>query len=765
VLDFGLAKALAPAGESNVDVANSPTMSAHATELGMILGTAAYMAPEQARGRPVDKRADIWAFGVVLFEMLTGRQLFTGETVSDTLAAVLRQEIDWTSLPTDTPAPVRQLLQRCLTRDRRQRLRDIGDAAFALEPSSDDAPAHVERATAAPRGVRSRAFAWTIAAIALAAAVALAVALARALVRDRTSAAAPALDLAITPPDGADFRIGVNVGSAVVSPDGAKVAFVAPVGGTARLWVRSLSRDDAHPLPGTDNAYYPFWAPDSRRIAFFSGARLLATSIDAGLPSVLAPAPLGRGGAWTDRGVVIFAPNAGGSLFTVSDAGGEVKPLTTLDTARGENAHYWPVALPGTDAFLYFVRSAQPEHNGIYVGHLDRRPATRVISSLSSGLYAPGRAPGEPGYLLWAQDRQLLAQPLDVATGTLAGRSSVVADDVEVDNAQLSVYASVSRTGDLVWASARASDMTLTLVDRSGRPLKPLSLPAEIQGEIGQPLFSPDGSKILFTHFVGGSADIWLHNLTTGATSRVTSGPGFKESPDWAPDGRRIAYQVSLPGSAVKIVVQRLDGAAAPLEISLAGERQNNAPFTFAPDGASLIVAATRDSRLELHTVPLDSPRPAPVAFSGTSPSRRIAIAPDGRWIAFGTELNGRRATSVARLVRTPEGFVLGAQQVTIAVEGSSTIPVWRRDGREIAYMSNGQVVAAPVTTNGDAITIGLATPLFASAVSSASPAMSPDGMRFVIVDKPNALHQTLHLVTDWYARLGNATNAGDRTR
>jgi Tol biopolymer transport system component len=767
VLDFGLAKALAPAGESNVDVANSPTMSAHATELGMILGTAAYMAPEQARGRPVDKRADIWAFGVVLFEMLTGRQLFTGETVSDTLAAVLRQEIDWTLLPAGTPTGVRRLLQRCLERDRRQRLRDIGDAAIVLE-TPDEAPARAADAIA-PRGWRSPRLAWTLAALASVVAAALAGALVWTRARDRTVTPAPAFDLAIIPPDGADFGIGVNVGSATVSPDGTTVAFIAPVGGAPRLWIRSLSHDDAHPLPGTDNAYYPFWAPDSRRIAFFANGRLLATSVDAGLPSVLAPATLGRGGAWTDRGVIIFAPVGGGSLFTVSDTGGDAKPLTTLDTARGENAHYWPVALPGTDAFLYFVRSAQPEHNGIYFGHLDGRPATRVISSLSSGLYAPGRRPGEPGYLLWAQDRQLLAQPLDIATGTLTGAPSTVAGDVAVDNAQLSLYASVSRTGDLVWVSARAADTALALVDRSGRPLKTLPLPAEAQGEISQPLFSPDGTKILFTHVAGGSADIWLHDLTAGATSRVTSGPGFKERPEWSPDGRRVAYKVGLAGSATKIVVQRLDGATAPLEIPLALGRQLSASFTFAPDGLSLIVAATRADRadgLELHTVPLDGPPPAPVAFSGASSGvgSRISIAPDGRWIAFGSVLNGKRSIFVARLVRTPDGFTLGAQRVTIAGEGGTSIPVWRRDGREITYAVNGHVLAASVTTNGDAITIGPATSLFATA-SSSWPAMSPDGTRFAIVDQPNAVHQTLHVLTNWYAQLGHVSDASVRAR
>jgi Tol biopolymer transport system component len=339
-----------------------------------------------------------------------------------------------------------------------------------------------------------------------------------------------------------------------------------------------------------------------------------------------------------------------------------------------------------------------------------------------------------------------------------------VADDVEVDNAQLSVYASVSRTGTLVWASARASDTTLTLVDRSGRLVKTLPLPAEAQGEVGQPVFSPDGTKILFTHFAGGSGDIWLHDLTTGATSRITSGAGFKENPDWAPDNRRVAYHVALPGSAVKIVVQRLDGATAPVEISLAGERQNTAPFAFASDGTSLILATVRADGLELHTVALDGP-PARVAFSGTSPSRRLSISPDGRWIAFGTELNGRRATFVARLLRTPDGFALGAQRVTVAVEGTSTIPVWRRDGREIAYVSNGQVMAAPVTTNGEAITIGPATPLFASTVSSSSPAISSDGTRFVIADEPNAVHQPLHVLTNWYARLGHASDSGDRAR
>jgi Tol biopolymer transport system component len=746
VLDFGLAKALAPAGESGVDAASSPTITTPAmTELGMILGTAAYMSPEQARGRPVDKRADIWAFGVVLFEMLTRRRLFDGETVSDTLAAVLRQEIDWRALPADTPSPVRRVLARCLERDPKQRLRDIGDAAIDLlvtaEPSATAPPAIPARTAT---GRVWRVLPWM-------AAAALLVALAWTLTRGRAAGSVATLELAIPPPAGADFLIGVNSGSAIVSPDGTTVAFVAPDHGVSRLWVRSLARDDAHPLSGTDGAYYPFWAPDSRRIAFFAGERLSVATLGAGLPAVVAPAALGRGGTWTDRGVIIFAPNPGGGLVTVPASGGTVTPLTTLDAARGENAHYWPVALPGGRDFLYFVRSAQPENDGIYLGHLDGRPASRLVSSLSSGIYAPPRRRGDPGDVLWAQDGQLLAQPLDIESGSLVGTPSPIATGVAVDAAQLGLYASVSRTGVLVWVSAHAFDLEMTLVDREGHPLKTLSFPSEAGGVIGQPTFSPDGSKILFTRFDRGSSNIWLHDVASGTTSRVTSDTGFDEMPRWSPDGRSVAYERETPD--LSIVVRRLDGSVAPLVIPITG---GTAAFAFTLDGTSIIVAGHEGDGLDLHAIPLAAAPPAPVAVTRASFLPLLSISPDGRWIAFTSVANNAPRITVARLVQGAAGPALGAQRAVVAVNGVGSH--WRRDGHEIVYESGDAVAAVPVATSGEAITIGAPTRLFATASNRfADWAASPDHSRFVVVTAPNAVHQPLRVLTEWDARIGAA--------
>ena len=387
LLDFGLAKALG-ADAASGDLMSSPTLTARATEAGMLLGTAAYMSPEQARGRPVDKRTDIWAFGAVLFEMLTGKRLFDGETVSDTVAAVLRNEPDWTQLSAETPAHVRTLLTRCLERDPSRRLRDIGEARVALDtaraPMSVAAPMRElspNAASAASPGSLASARVmmpaaptmrrWQVAAAVLALTTASLAATSLWLsTRPAPAATGTSMELAIAPPPDARFEIGSNSGNVMLSPDGTRIAFAASTDGTRRIWIRSLAADDARPLSGTEHGAMPFWSPDGRRIGFFAIAKLLTVDIAGGLPESIADAGTARGAAWNRDGTIVFAA-AGSALWRVSATGGPVTPVTTLDASRGENAHYWPVWLPGGQRFLYFA--AQFERTGGQ-RHLHRAP-------------------------------------------------------------------------------------------------------------------------------------------------------------------------------------------------------------------------------------------------------------------------------------------------------------------------------------------------------------------------------------------------------
>ncbi len=414
ILDFGLAKAMS-ADPSSSGLMNSPTLTARATEAGVILGTAAYMSPEQARGKAVDKRTDIWAFGAVLFEMLTGRRAFEGDTVSDTLAAVLRSEPEWALLPATVPVHVRALLTRCLERDASKRLRDVGEARLALE--GGQAPPSAGTATSAAKSGQivvapARPWAW-IAAAAMFGVAAVIFASTSTLWRRGESTVSPdSLELALTAPDGAEFQIGANSGNVILSPDGSKIAFLATTPKATTLWVRSLAKDDARALSGTDGASNPFWSPDGRRIAFFALGKLRTIEIAGGLPEDIAEAPAGRGGSWSEDGVIIFTPNGGGTIFKVAATGGKATPVTKLDDSRGENAHYWPVFLPGGKSYLYFVRSTRVENGGIYLGRLDgSTPAVRLVSSLSSGVAAvrPSTRRTEP--LVGARRRSSRAAP------------------------------------------------------------------------------------------------------------------------------------------------------------------------------------------------------------------------------------------------------------------------------------------------------------------------------------------------------------------
>ncbi|HXG89163.1 MAG TPA: protein kinase [Vicinamibacterales bacterium] len=393
VLDFGLAKALEPTAASSATAANSPTLSLHATQAGMILGTAAYMAPEQARGRPVDKRADVWAFGAVLYEMLTGARAFAGEDITDTIVAVMSKEPDWGRLPAGTPSRVRGLIRRCLEKDVKRRLQAIGEARIHLgdlvsgarDPGADEALP--TRATATPSSSRGTRLAWVVAAVALLAAAGLAVPAVRYL-REAPPAAPPATRTEITTPVGGDPL------SFALSPDGTQIVFVAAGDGAPRLWLRSLSTTTAQPLAGTEGAAYPFWSPDSRSVAFFADGQLKRLDLGGGAPRALAAAPDGRSGSWNTDGVVLFAPNSGSPLFRVAAAGGNAAPVTTLDR---QASHRWPVFLPDGRHFVFYAQGG-PDTRGIHLGTLDAGASTRLTAADTAGTYLPAGAGRDGGW-------------------------------------------------------------------------------------------------------------------------------------------------------------------------------------------------------------------------------------------------------------------------------------------------------------------------------------------------------------------------------
>jgi serine/threonine protein kinase len=749
VLDFGLAKAgeeTAGSEPGGADPRNSPTLTSPAmmTRAGMILGTAAYMSPEQAKGTLVDKRADIWAFGCVLFEMLMGRPVFSGDTVTETLAAVMRDEPRLDQLPSTTPPAVSALLSRCLERDPKRRLRDIGEARIAL----DDAVAPSRGINAKPRETNSspaggrfalRAAPWIVAAASLAAAGFLAI-------RQPSSAPPESLELEIAPPPDTQFLIDSNLGNVSLSPDGTGIVFHAGTFPRESLWIRSLARDDARPLAGTERATYQFWAPDGRRLGFFAEGKLKTLDIAAGLPQTVADVPNPRGASWGEDEVILFGSGSG-VIARVSARGGTPEDVTQLDTSRGENAHYWPHILPGGKKFLYFVRSIRLENSGIYVAAIDGSNPARIVSSLSSGLYAPPLH-GRPGYLLWVQNGDLLAQPFDAERTVLSGQPATVASDVRVLEAQRGMMATISRTGAIAWATPRATQTRFTWFARDGNRLDTVEIPS---GEALRPTISPDGRRIAFTQIANGGGDIFVYDLATRSTRRLSQSPEYDEGSVWSSDSSELVHRSNDQGLAT-LMRAGLDGSP-PIE--LVRDKGPVMPAAWSPDRRHFLFSTAMPG-LGAETLVLPTDHPKQITTLLTGPANEVAqtFSPDGRWIAFNSNRSGRLEAYVVRFRGDQSPPALSGHPLQISTGGGGVL-AWRRDGKELLLRTfDEQLAAVTVDARGDSISAGQPTPLFRLPENHGSVSVAPDGDRFLIQEYPYQSGQTIRVLTNWHERI-----------
>jgi len=530
VLDFGLAKVVEPAPGSSPSISISPTLSLHATQAGIILGTAAYMAPEQARGKAVDKRADIWAFGVVLFEMLAGRPPFPGEDTSHVLARVIDRDPDWNRLPAQVSPAVRTYLARCLQKDPRQRIRDIGDVRLALAGAFETA---VPQSAGPVTAAAARVLPWA------ALAGVLGVALITALTLWAPWRAAPVpTPRRLLASIGADASLPTNAGaSAILSPNGTTLAFVGQQANQTRLFIRKLDQLQAAALGGTEGAASPFFSPDGQWIAFFAGSKLKKVPATGGATVNLCDAPNARGGTWADDDTIIFTPESrlNVTLMRVSAAGGTPAVFGTL--SKGATTQRWPQALPGGKVVLYTEHSAANNFDG----------ATLVVASLSGGTpkvvvrgghygrYVPS------GHLIYLQQGTLFAVRFDLdrletlghAVPALEGLS---ANPTVTGGAQLAV----SSEGTLVYLPGTAS-VTGNPVDWVPRDGKTSVLRAT-KADWTDPRFSPDGQRLAFAIFDGKQTDIWVYEWARDTLTQLTFDPGEDRFPVWTPDGRRIVF-------------------------------------------------------------------------------------------------------------------------------------------------------------------------------------------------------------------------------
>jgi Tol biopolymer transport system component/predicted Ser/Thr protein kinase len=664
VLDFGLAKATEEERAGNPET--SPTLTLRQTQMGTLLGTAAYMAPEQARGRAVDKRADIWAFGVVLYEILTGRRLFEGETVSDTLASVLKTEPDLTLIP----PKVHRLLESCLEKDLRRRLRDIGDAWRQL----DETPA--DRPLSPPRRL-----AWLATALFALTSVALGVVAYRHVSEEqrvlKLSALLPmeSLDPGSTP---------------AVSPDGHRVAFTVPRSG---IWIRDLDALAARPLPGTERAIFPFWSPSGRSLGFFADGKLkrldIGTSSAAGPPTTLCDAANGRGGSWSKTGVIIFSPNPLSGLFRVPETGGTPAQVTTLGEALGHRA---PWFLPDSRRFLYTARFSDPAKTAVYVGDVDGKTTQPVLPVASNAVYVP------PGYLLFVRGGTLLAQSFNAGAAKVTGEPIVVADRVDYFGGESQGQFGSSQTGVLAYLTGTAMDyLQLTWFDRSGKNDGTVGTP----GILNWPAISPDGRTIAYHRMdlETGVYDIWLHDLSRGTNSRFTSKGGL--FPAWSPDGKQIAF-IRNPGRRL----YRKPIGSSNEELLDSGDRPDR-PEDWSTDGRYIIEggAGYTQQVKDIWVLPLFGNLKPFLYLHSEALLEHSRLSPDGRWLAYVSNETGRNEVYV-------QSFPKPARATQISIDGGG-YPRWRRDGKELFFISADQkMMGVPVNT-GASFEVGVPKALF----------------------------------------------------
>ena len=747
VLDFGLAKALDPAGTmSGSDLSKSPTLASGHTAAGLILGTAAYMSPEQARGKSVDRRTDIWAFGCVLYEMLTGRKAFDGETVTDVLAAVVTRDPDWSLIPGDTPTRIRELLRRCLEKDAQRRLRDAGEIRIAIEdviarPHSDPMSAVT---TPAPQR-RRRVWPWLVLA-------GMATLIILSLIDDERSEPAEPTHLSVALPptdvlDGGSENLLLNI-----ARDGRTVVYGARRDGVARLFVRRMGDREPTMLEGTEGAHAPFFSPDGKWVAFFADSKLKKISINGGPVFEICPAGADRAGVWLDDGSVVVATHATMPLMRVASAGGVPQPVTSLDTTQAERTHRWPDALPGSEWVIFTVGSQKSPGNyedaTIAAASLRTGERRVLVNGASMARYCA------PGYLLFARNGALLAAPMDSENPKLTGPPVPVLDRLDREPSSGAVHFAAARNGTLAIAPRveGSDEAELVWISREGVTTVIAAPPREYN----TPRVSPDGNQICVT--IGpayGIGDLWRYDMVRETLTRLTFNNhtfvGY-----WTPDRRSIVFQDE--DTQMKISRLALDSDSAPEVLY----RMDNPIVTscVTPDGHLVLFSPWGGTEADVMALPA-SGGDAKVVLREPGEQRDATLSADGQWMAYALRGTG-----------TPEVFVRsfppGSNKVQVS-SGGGRMPLWSPTRKELYWISQNALFAASYEVNGRAITFGRSRQLFALPPGRGIEAdvrpydISPDGNRFLMtrIARPEFARRRIDVILDFPAQLKGLEKKG----
>ena len=754
VLDFGLAKAMG-AGASSASAAdlarsptimNSPTLTAvHGTQLGVILGTAAYMAPEQARGATVDKRADIWAFGVVFYEMLSGKRLFEGETVSDTLAAVLRQEIDWRALPATTPTEIRRLLGRCLERNPKSRLRDIGDARLVLDEAmagraDEPAPARAAEPSRAPTR-----WPWLLAAVATGALAAFG--LTRWLAPPALAGSARTAHVSIALPPG--YELGSSQLTPItISHDGSRIAFVGLKDGKNRIFVRALDEPEAKPLEGTEGGDGPFFSPDGQWIGFFADGKLRKVTVNGAAVETLADVTSHRGGDWADDGFLYFAPTNVGGIWRVPERGGAAAQYTRLEATAGEISHRWPHRVAGSDALLFSVWTGPGDDEHSIALQSEAAGAHRL---LVTGGNAPQYVP-RLGKLFYTRRGQLLSVDWRPSQADLGRAVPVAAREQPRDgvgNEGCGNF-SVSDDGTLAYlfGGGTQNDQRLVWIDRSGVAAA-LPLPHRAYENVA---VSPDGARAV-VQIREGVTRLWIFDFSRGTLTPVGPATASSQAALWSADGARLIFRGTRKGTR-NLYWMPADGSAAEERLTTkSGVIQT--PTSVSSDGRILLYNEHGPGEPDgsgIWWLALDGDRTPKRLFPHPEDGANGQLSPDGRWVAYEARVSSRKEIFVAP-------FSGAGERRLVSADGGIE-PLWSRDGRELFFQSGNRLMSVTVSPGA---TFSATLPrveheglFLRSITSNTSFGIVPDGKRFLRIQpvdqQPSILR--IDLVLDWFSEV-----------
>jgi serine/threonine-protein kinase len=748
VLDFGLAKALestgAASGSGPQSLSLSPTMTAEMTGMGVLLGTAAYMSPEQARGESVDRRADIWAFGVVLMEMLTGNRVYAGKTLSDTLAGVLAREPEWDDLPGDTPAPVRRLLERCLEKEAVQRLQAIGEARIAIEKYIEDpAGDEIQGETTQTPPSWKRLLPWVVAGAASLALTASPFVLGS---RGGTANQTMRLDVAVS-----EDPLFVTLGASVVlSPDGSKMIYVAEGESERSMSVRSLDQLKGTPIvsgASADVPYHPFFSPDGQWIGFVTPTELKKVPITGGTPIKLSKVNRSRGASWSPDGTIVVSPERGSGLFTVPAAGGELQPLTTVDTENSEVTHRWPQVVPGNQVIFTTVLQGSNSADESVIESVSLETGERKVLHRggSYGRWVPS------GHLVYVRENTLFAMPFDVKKMEATGSPAPIVQGVTSSDASGGAQISFSNNGTLAYVSGEIGvpEYPIKKMDRNGV----VSTLWEEPGTYANPQLSPDGRRLSMTVLRDGNWDVWIYDLERTVATRLTFHDGYDGDQVWSPDGQYITFSSDRDGRE-NPYRKRADGS---------GEAERLAEIdhdfwasSWTPDG-KWILGEIQGDTFDIWAIPADGSGEPEVYLATDFFDRFPKISPDGKWVAYMADESGRSEIYVR-----PFPFAPGKWQVS---DGGGTWPAWSPDGSELIYRDEDGLMSATVTTENGSFKAGRPKPLVSGGLSTnqggiavagsifSDYEITPDGESFIILQGGEGLsnQNNVTLVTNWF--------------